>query len=82
MSLVFSRSQGGTTCTASDNARNTCSFVAVCGRVWPCVVVSAWSCVVVRCCAWSFVVVSAWSCVVVHGRAPSRPTPSSVLSSY
>ena len=32
MRLLFSRSQGGTTCSASDNARNTWSGVVVRGR--------------------------------------------------
>ena len=43
MSLEFSRSQGGTTCTASDNAGTL-------GCAWSCVVIRgcAWSCVVMR----------------------------------
>ena len=69
MSLVFSHSQGGNTCTASDNARNTWSCVVVHGRAWSLVRGLSWSCVVVHGCAWSFMVVHvrSWSCVVVRG---------------
>ena len=47
-----------------------------------CVVDLSWSCAVVR--AWSGVrgrsraVVREWSCAVVRGRAPSKPTLSSI----
>ena len=81
--LVFSRSQGGTTCTASPNKYGSRLIdTCVVGRAWSisrgrarsfvrgqaCVVVRGRSCVSGR----------ARSFVVVCGRAPSRPTLSSI----
>ena len=80
--LVFSRSQGGTTCTASPNKYGSrLTDTCVVGRAWSfvpghsCVVGRAWSFACGRSCvsgrARSCVVVRGrvWSCVVVCGRA-------------
>ena len=73
--LVFSRSQGGTTCTASPNKYGS-------RLIDTCVVGRAWS--IFRGRARSFVRGRsraggrARSFVVVCGRAPSRPTLSSI----
>ena len=62
--LVFSRSQGGTTCTVSPNKYGSHLIDNTC------VIMRGRSCVVGR--VWS--VGRSRSCVVACGRAPSRPT--------
>ena len=70
--LVFSRSQGGTTCTASPNKYSSRLIdTCVVGRAWSIFrgrarsFVRGQACVVVR----GRAVVREWSCVVVRGRS-------------